>query len=109
MKIEIDHGKACILVVRLDMLAELLQLPSGSYIHSVTSPSNQHNVMHAKVYGFGESVKSGDFIPEVPIIVKHDALRTAALAVVMHVDGCVMTTKAREALDELKRILAGNA
>lgn len=60
-----DIGLAALVVVSPEILAELLQLPTGCYIDAATAPYNQPGVLHLRVRGAGYPTKAGGLLPHV--------------------------------------------
>jgi hypothetical protein len=60
-----DIGLAALVVVRPEILAELLQLPPGCHIDAATAPYDQPGVLHLRVRGAGYQTKAGWLLPQV--------------------------------------------
>lgn len=60
-----DIGRAALLVLSPEMLAELLQLPSGCHIDGAVAPHDQPGVLHLRVRGAGWPTKAGWLLPQV--------------------------------------------
>ena len=60
-----DIGRAALLVLSPEILAELLQLPDGCHIDHATAPHDQPGVLHLRVRGAGWPTKAGWLLPQV--------------------------------------------
>lgn len=60
-----DIGRAALLVLSPDTLAELLQLPPGCHIDGAVAPHDQPGVLHLRVRGAGWPTKAGWLLPQV--------------------------------------------
>jgi hypothetical protein len=60
-----DIGRAALLVLSPDMLAELLQLPEGCHIDAAVAPHDQPGVLHLRVRGAGWPTRAGWLLPQV--------------------------------------------
>ena len=60
-----DIGRAAMLVLSPETLAELLQLPLGCHIDSAVAPHDTPGVLHLRVRGAGWPTKAGWPLPQV--------------------------------------------
>ena len=60
-----DIGRAALLVLSPEILAELLQLPLGCHIDGAVAPHDQPGVLHLRVRGAGWPTKAGWLLPQV--------------------------------------------
>jgi len=60
-----DIGRAALLVLSPETLAELLQLPPGCHIDGANAPHDQPGVLHLRVRGAGWPTKAGWLLPQV--------------------------------------------
>jgi hypothetical protein len=69
-----DIGRAALLVVNEAILADLLQLPAGCHIDSVTAPHDQPGVLQLRVRGAGWLMKAGMVVPKAHgVVIRHYA------------------------------------
>lgn len=60
-----DIGRAALLVLAPEVLADLLQLPPGCHIDGAVAPHDQPGVLHLRVRGAGWPTKAGWLLPQV--------------------------------------------
>lgn len=59
-----DIGRAALLVLSPEILAELLQLPPNCHIDGAVAPHDQPGVLHLRVRGAGWPTKAGWLLPQ---------------------------------------------